>query len=232
MKSLEAELMENFVLIPECPLCGADKFRNCFVLYDIEYVNCGCGMVFQPMYMSPEQIREYYNGPYRLTVDVHEEIVNEINRAKRQVNFINGAAPKRHLDVGSSTGVFLKMMGDAHGCESLGVEPGDVFREYSNKSGINTIADISEVEGKFDFISMSHVLEHLIDPLEMLETVRDLLEDDGHLFVEVPLMCPSIAHPLMFFDLTLEKMLNKARFEIINIHKKGQVMALARKELE
>lgn len=226
---------ESVVPYLKCPLCNKDVFRRRIVLDGIEYVNCGCGMVFQPMYMAPEQMREYYKNTYRLTVDncdntvTEHNIQHERNRGKRQVNFINGATPKRHLDIGSSTGIFLKMMKDAHGCESIGVEPGDVFREYSIKSGINTVSDISEVDGKFDFISMSHVLEHLVDPLEMLETVKVLLEDDGQLLVEVPIMCPSFAHPLMFFDATLEKMLNKAGFEVVEMTPNHPVMAMATK---
>ncbi len=231
-------LKEGFVPYLRCPLCNKDKFERCFVLDDIDYVNCGCGMVFQPMYMKPEQLIKYYKGTYRLSVDTHDNTVtehniwNERNRGKRQANFINGVTPKRHLDIGSSTGIFLKMIKEKYGCESLGVEPGDLFREYSIKSGINTVADISEVDGKFDFISMSHVLEHLINPLEMLKTVRGLLEDDGQLFVEVPQMSPSFAHPLMFFDLSLKKMLSKAGFKVMELILKKHIMTLARKDLE
>ena len=229
------EIRENFKPILECPLCGADKFREYFVHDSYDYVTCGCGMVFQPMYMTPEQIRDYYKDTYRSTTGTYENIVtvqniqNERSRGKKQIRFMNGIEPKKHLDIGSSTGTFLKLMKDRYGCEGIGVEPGDVFREYSIEQGNNVVSDISEVDGKFDFVSVSHVLEHLTNPLEMLETVRGLLEDDGCLFVEVPKMMSDISHPLMFFDVTLEKMLNKAGFKVAELTLNEHIMVLAKK---
>ena len=131
-------------------------------------------------------------------------------RYKRHANL----TPRRHLDIGSSTGSFLKVMQDAYGCESVGVEPGDNFRKYSNEHGIKAVANISEVEGKFDFISMCQVLEHITKPMEHLAIVRNLLEDDGYLLIDVPYMMPALSHPLLFNEDTLEKMLTRAGFEI------------------
>ena len=37
-----------------------------------------------------------------------------------------------------------------------------------------------------DAIAMFHVLEHLEDPVEVLEECRSVLADDGRLFIEVP----------------------------------------------
>ena len=37
-----------------------------------------------------------------------------------------------------------------------------------------------------DVIAMFHVLEHLEDPVEVLEECRSVLADDGRLFIEVP----------------------------------------------
>jgi len=120
-------------------------------------------------------------------------------------------------------------MQDVHGCESVGVEPGDVFREYSIENGTKTFADLSDVDGTFDLITMAHVLEHFTDPLDRLRTVSDLLEDDGVLFVEVPYMSVAHSHPLMFNKTTLEKLLNKAGFDIIKSqqHSFMRILAIA-----
>lgn len=40
--------------------------------------------------------------------------------------------------------------------------------------------------GHFDIVTMYHTLEHLPNPLEQLEKVRELLTEDGFLVVEVP----------------------------------------------
>ena len=218
---LLAETYELFTPVSECPLCGGNVFSDyAIVEFTFRYYECECGMVFQRSYMSKDQALEFYRFKYRLGVDPFCDKVTYVNvhgqgisgeRYKKFVDF----APKRHLDVGSSTGEFLWMMQEAYGCEIVGVEPGDTFRDYSIKSGIETVADLSEVRGKFDLISIAQTLEHFVEPLVELETVRRLLDDDGILFIEVPYMGVSFHHPLMFNKTTLEKMLNKTGFDVI-----------------
>jgi len=216
-----AETYELFTPVSECPLCGGSVFSEyAIVEFTFTYYECECGMVFQQKYMSKEQAREFYATRYRLGVDPFNAKVSKKNMfgegvsGERYKKFID-MAPKRHLDIGSSTGMFLWLMREAYGCEVAGVEPGNNFREFSIKSGIKTVADISEVEGTFDLISLAETLEHFIEPLVELEIVRRLLDDDGILFIEVPFMGVSFHHPLMFNKATLEKMLNKTGFDII-----------------
>jgi len=237
--SLVEEAYLHYSPLPGCPLCGGSEFKDYGTkkYKTIKFVKCDCGMVFQSTYFTPEDLDTYYKNLYRLCVIPYEDGVTETNvrgeyrSGKRYMQFVNGITPKRHLDIGSSTGSFLKMMQDAHGCESLGVEPGDVFREYSIDSGINTVANLSEVVGKYDLITMAHVLEHFTDPLDRLRTVSDLLEDNGLLFIEVPYMSVAHSHPLLFNKTTLEKLLNKAGFDIIKSqqHSFMRILAIAMK---
>lgn len=236
---LVEEAYEHYTPLPGCPLCGGSEFNDYGIkkYKTIKFVKCDCGMVFQPTYFTPEDLNEYYKTTYRLCVIPYEDSVTESNisgelmTSDRYMQFVNGVVPKRHLDIGSSTGIFLKMMQDTHGCESVGVEPGDIFREYSIDSGIDTVADISEIVGKYDLITMAHVLEHCTSPLEMLGNVRDLLEDDGRLFVEVPYMSVAHSHPLLFNKTTLEKLIKKAGFDITKSHQHTfvRIMVMAKK---
>ena len=235
--SLVEEAYEHYVPLLGCPLCGGSEFKDYGTkkYQTIKFVKCECGMVFQPTYFTPEDLNEYYKTSYRLCVVPYSDCVTDKNTdgdlasSKRYMQFLSGITPKRLLDIGSSTGVFLKLMRDVYGCEPVGVEPGDVFREYSTDSGIRTFADLSDVDGTFDLITMTHVLEHFTDPLDRLRTVSDLLEDDGVLFVEVPYMSVAHSHPLMFNKTTLEKLLNKAGFDIIKSqqHSFMRILAIA-----
>jgi hypothetical protein len=78
---------------------------------------------------------------------------------------------------------------------------------------------------------MAHVLEHITKPLEMLSTVRDLLEDDGRLFVEVPWMSCAHSHPVMFNKTTIRQLINKASFDITETDHKPfvRLMMMAKK---
>ena len=58
--------------------------------------------------------------------------------------------------------------------------------EYDSLPGIEKISNLSEIE-KPDLVILSHVLEHVSDPVGMLE---DLLEHSKVLYIEVPFGCP------------------------------------------
>ena len=58
--------------------------------------------------------------------------------------------------------------------------------EYDSLPGIVKISNLSEIE-KVDLVILSHVLEHVSDPMGMLE---DLLEHSKLLYIEVPFGCP------------------------------------------
>jgi len=214
--------MRYFEEVIECPMCGGTEFGEGGPTDLVwKYYKCECGLVFQTHYMPEEALAKYYKDIYRLCVrpfrvDVTEEKVFGETDSGIKYLVRSGAKPKRHLDIGSSTGSFLRVTNVAYQCEVVGVEPGDVYREYSNKRGIPTFKDIGEVGGKFDFISMCHVLEHLINPMEVLATVRGLLEEDGRLYVEVPRDNYAFSHPLVFDEEMLVKMLETAGFAIVN----------------
>ena len=171
---LVKEAYEHYALITECPLCGNSNDIKEHVAYQtgaIYFIRCVCGMMYQRHYFTSENLSEYYKTDYRSSVPPYEEsvseknILGEIKSSIRYMQFVSGVVPKRHLDIGSSTGAFLKLMQHAHECESIGVEPGDIFREYSIDNGTKTVADISEIVGKYDLITMAHVLEHITKPL-------------------------------------------------------------------
>ena len=229
----------------ECPLCGVYEAE----IRDSRYklVFCECGLVYQQFYMSEVENRKYYEWQYRKAFPPYNNNIEERDikleelRGTRNASYLSrsGISPKRHLDVGCSSGVFMEKIHGLYGCESVGVEPGHLFRDYSISQGVNVVEDISQVTGKFDFITLSHVLEHLVNPLEMLSNIWDLLEDDGLFYVEVPHRMMSFSHPTMWDELSLWKILLKTNYEIIECKKRqgteiklNIVWAMARKKRE
>ena len=76
---------------------------------------------------------------------------------------------------------------------------------------------------KFDLISMSHTLEHLTNPRESLQQLRELLSHDGHLAIAVP-DCMSDPFKLLvadhcshFSSKTLGTLLLSAGFEVLHL---------------
>ncbi len=57
--------------------------------------------------------------------------------------------------------------------------------EWVDSYHVGTVEDLAEAE-PFKLASMTHVIEHLVDPRQMLATVAQLLERGGKLFVTAP----------------------------------------------
>ena len=98
---------------------------------------------------------------------------------------------KRILDIGSGPGFFLKVASE-RGWESIGIEPGIPAFEFSSKNlGLNVKneffnRDTFNTNGKFNVVHLNNVLEHIIDPLEMLEMAREILLPNGIICMTSP----------------------------------------------
>jgi SAM-dependent methyltransferase len=129
----------------------------------------------------------------------------------------------RALEVGCGSGSFLNVL-KHHGWLVSGVElsPG-AAEEAKETFGIDVFTGgLKEAPfrpGSFDYIHMSHVIEHVANPLELLQSVRDLLKPDGVAYIETPntdsfsckrsgpywLHWDSPRHLCMFAPLTLKR---------------------------
>lgn len=90
------------------------------------------------------------------------------------------------LDIGTGLGGFMDAI--APYAESVaGVEPQREIRNYLGDLGLTVYSSIDEVTaGKYDFITLFHTFEHLINPLEDLKKIYELLPPNGQLIIEVP----------------------------------------------
>lgn len=92
------------------------------------------------------------------------------------------------LDIGCAQGSFLNMLRNVYGFEKvLGTEWSEAFSNFGRyEYGLDISRDIDE-SLKYDFISYYHVLEHIQYPDEELKKIHNLLDDDGFLYIAVPL---------------------------------------------
>jgi predicted TPR repeat methyltransferase len=137
----------------------------------------------------------------------------------------------RVLDVGCSAGLLMQAFNHIFGCNPVGIEPGNAYREVAARTGFKTYATLQEMqsagEARFDLISMAHVLEHIPDPLAYLTTLREqYLTPEGCLLLEVPNLYMhdsfEVAHLSSFSARTLRRMLAKAGFNVIVMEKHGR----------
>jgi SAM-dependent methyltransferase len=60
------------------------------------------------------------------------------------------------------------------------------LRKIPNFVALYSTADLGQVPGRYDLVSMIHSLEHMPAPLSTLKAAARLLKDRGTLFIEVP----------------------------------------------
>lgn len=93
------------------------------------------------------------------------------------------------LDVGCGSGEFLQRMRDT-GWRVLGTEPDpNAAARLQDRLGFRVFSNVGEVEAqpeRFDLITLSHVIEHVPDPLATLRQLARLLKPGGRLVITTP----------------------------------------------
>jgi SAM-dependent methyltransferase len=146
---------------------------------------------------SWEELAPYYNDAYDPYDPMHGSISDdkaEIERAKMSgfIRHIPIPDEKRILDVGCGGGFFLRIAKKLGALEQ-GVEPNKFAADTAQKQGLNvfcgTLEDFAAKNGsklKFDIITANHVVEHVPNPVESLQTMKQLLAPNGFVWIAVP----------------------------------------------
>lgn len=91
------------------------------------------------------------------------------------------AAGKRLLDIGAGSGILIEEAIKL-GCDTIGVEPSTYLADAAKQRGLPVITGSfpnAAIEGPFDVITLIDVIEHVDNPLEILDSARRLLAPDG-----------------------------------------------------
>jgi O-antigen biosynthesis protein len=106
-------------------------------------------------------------------------------------------ASRRVLELGTATGYMSRALTE-RGCEVVGIELDPEMAERAGEfcermivGDVETLDLERELDGElFDAIVAADVLEHLKDPLRLLQRLRPFLEPDGCLVISIP----NVAH--------------------------------------
>src|SRR5216684_6367512 len=181
-----------------CPLCKETGTKRIFKRFRFDrewYLTCcsACGLHFTEPIPTPEDLSGFYGGGYHLELREAGGMEAAFSAKYRSyIQFIRRQVPpgSSTLDVGCATGLFPKMLQDL-GYLAEGVE----FNAASAKWGeahygvsihLGTLDALLEGNRKFDFISMTDVLEHTVSPPAEVCKVHRLLNRGGHFMVTFP----------------------------------------------
>ncbi len=99
------------------------------------------------------------------------------------------------LEIGTASGYLGRYLIKNKSCVVSGVEPFEGaynhavscgYRKIVNKSAEQTIANDDFVGEKFDVILLADVLEHLVDPTQVLRDLKKYLKPDGRIVISLP----------------------------------------------
>lgn len=146
---------------------------------------CGdCGFKFCPEVSNAVEFYEEMEdtgyveteGPRRLQAD---KLVQSILKHK---------ASGRLLDVGAGSGILVSSAND-HGFEAEGVEPSKWLCTQATSRGLNIhhgVLPNPTVQGPFDVVTVVDVIEHVDDPVGLMEEVANVMSVDGIGMVVTP----------------------------------------------
>jgi 2-polyprenyl-3-methyl-5-hydroxy-6-metoxy-1,4-benzoquinol methylase len=183
--------------LARCPICGGDSLvKAATVSYTvhaldekiaIDFATCRCGFVFQRNPLQWQSIKTYYeNSPrYRSTTDDSWDRV----LCRNQLAFFEQAGPLRGarvLDIGADMGKMLDLLQASYGCTTAYTEVNDVALRHLRSHGRHEEWNPARNGSRFDWIILSEVLEHIVDPVPYLAGLCAHLEEGGRIFIEVP----------------------------------------------
>ena len=235
--------MDNYVSIDNCPVCNSNSYRIIKRKAKFKFKLCNiCSLI----YISPRitNIQNVYtdnksSSPskyYELSYKYDNEIFN------KRIDLIEEFSPKGNiLDIGSSTGTLIEIA-ELRGWKALGVEPNPVAYEISKNKKLNVYNGFFEkpfadtVKSNFEAAYMGDVLEHVPDPVKMIDLALQTLKIDGVLMIVTPnfdsivarmFQIKPVEHILYFtqnslkyllakFDLKIELMKNITRKRSLN----------------
>jgi 2-polyprenyl-3-methyl-5-hydroxy-6-metoxy-1,4-benzoquinol methylase len=184
----------------QCIACGHEQEKY-FVRMGYDYYKCSsCGLVSTYPFPGPAEIEAHYKrkfkeGNYQLIqkfmdsyLSVYYGFADLLNkRLQRQDRQIMN---KKVLDIGCFTGDFLKILKD-RGADVYGLELQAEAVEIANRSLDGRVykADLLKKEFpqiEYDIVTMLGLIEHVVDPLELIDRAVALLSKGGIIMIQTP----------------------------------------------
>jgi len=189
-------------MVMACVLCGGtewevvserDRHGNPLVT-----VLCaGCGVLRNDPVPSAEALEQFYRKDYRASYKGATEprlrqVWRNFDRLTTHIRSFDDVYARGGdwLDLGSGSGEF-SYLAKRSGAGVTSVEPNEGYAAYCReKLGLDvqgkTLEQCDFAPQSFDLIRLSHVLEHMRDPVASLQRLRGWLRPGGVLYIEVP----------------------------------------------
>ncbi|MEJ7643153.1 MAG: class I SAM-dependent methyltransferase [Chryseolinea sp.] len=188
---------------PPCPVCHGDtshrhlSVEDHSVSHETFQIRKCADCQFRFTYPIPADLAKYYlSDAYVSHAEHSSNIIDHTYRFARTFTlrwkyalinkYCSGPSPKL-LDYGCGTGTFLKYS-QQQGMVITGIEPSPIARKVASQLTKTTVAaSLNEIGiADYDVITLWHVLEHVADIHETLQSLHSKLANAGLIFIAVP----------------------------------------------
>ncbi|GIV65415.1 MAG: hypothetical protein KatS3mg046_675 [Bellilinea sp.] len=232
----------------QCDICESKDYEELFTRGDLntfldgsfKFVRClNCGLIYQ----NPRPTKNSWPVLYQEGYDQYkteyrkglERIIHSYGLRKRFRSILRYKSSGELLDIGCSTGDFIRYVSTNPNWRTVGIEPSIVAYNKALQLGLNVynmlLEDftISHSDHKFDVVTLWNVIEHLFSPTRDIQIIRNHLKPKGLLVITTPDVDSFSAHLFqkywigyelprhfyVFSKRTLRLLLEKSGFELI-----------------
>jgi 2-polyprenyl-3-methyl-5-hydroxy-6-metoxy-1,4-benzoquinol methylase len=188
--------MEEVLMPLICPICRCDIYTNFYHKEHNDLIICKvCRHVYWREIPSEELLSTYYSlkyAPEHNQIELQKSNISYYQAHMQELVVMSKNSPENSsiLDYGSSHPFLLieaKSMGFSN---VIGVEWDEEASKYGVTNGINMINpnELSQSikDNSLDIVRFSHVLEHLIDPVIIMESINKKLKKGGLIYITQP----------------------------------------------
>jgi SAM-dependent methyltransferase len=227
-----------------CNLCGQYDAATLFSQdqhgFGLRTVMCThCGLIYLNPRPTAEDYQEFYRDWYHRLYPARAafhagqlggRIAAETARLRCEAYSSLLGERTRLLEIGPGEGAFLAAIQEKLPRSLVrGVDLSPAEVEACRSKGLDviqgTIENLPATYGGNTHAALFHVLEHSLNPLQLLRKAAQCIHPGGYLLVEVPnvlgewqgLGMLHVAHPYLFAPATLGRMLQAAGFQIVQL---------------
>ncbi|MDC0357808.1 class I SAM-dependent methyltransferase [Oligoflexia bacterium] len=219
-----------------CPVCGSENHATVFVKSGGTTVKClDCSMIFLNPVFTDQALEEYYtnlNTGQAQIVEGESDFYREI--------YLSGlaliekyVAAGSIFDIGCSSGFFLELCKERD-WKASGLELGREEAALAVAKGFNiTTVPVEKMDSgsRFNAITLWDVFEHICDGAQFVQTLKNLLEPKGVIFLQIPNaeslaarvmredcnMHDCLEHVNLYGPSTIKQLLNSNGFQILEM---------------
>lgn len=194
-------------------LCGKSEATSFGVKDEIELIRCACGVVRRAELDLQDYVAQYMSGFYHndhidtsVALTINDRFQHDLSVAFQRLRKLslhltgerlpmshNGSPPLSPdvvlLDVGCGNGAFvaaaLQAGYDAHGIDLYLPQAADPLRR-SGRVEVSELADCRFARRTVDVLVLNDVLEHLANPLTVLQQAEAIVKRDGLIVIDTP----------------------------------------------